>query len=84
MTTRRKDQLTAEVLADIDTGNRSIVAEDHAQSVLVDVEGKITNVDGVRDDLRKDGVVGGDSGLALLHLCEREGKSLVIAKSLLR
>lgn len=60
------------------------MAEDQAQSVLVDVVRQITNVDGVRDDLRKDGVVGGDSRLALLHLCEREGESLVTAKSLSR
>lgn len=60
------------------------MAKDQAQSVFVDVKRKITNVDGVRDDLREDGVVGGDSRLALLQLSEREGESFVVAKSLLQ
>lgn len=81
---RGRRQLTAEGLADLNIGNTTIVAEDQAQSVLVDVVRKITNVDGVRDDLREDGVVGRDSRLALLQLCKREGKSLVVAKSLVQ
>lgn len=81
---RGRRKLTAEGLADLNIGNTTIVAEDQAQSVLVDVVRKITNVDGVRDDLREDGVVGRDSRLALLQLCKREGKSLVVAKSLVQ
>jgi len=58
------------------------VAEDQEQGSLVDAVGKITDVDGVANNLRKNGAVRGKSRLTLLDLCEGEGESLVIAESL--
>ena len=66
----------------LDIRDASVVAEDQEQGSLVDAVGKIADVDGVANYLRKNGAVRGESRLALLDLCEGEGESLVIAESL--
>jgi hypothetical protein len=69
-------------LVQLDIQDVSIMAEDQEQGVLVDAVGKIADVDGVGNNVRKDGVVRGESRLALLYLGEGEGEGLVIAKGL--
>jgi hypothetical protein len=80
--TGERRRLTLLDLADFDIRDAAIVAEDQEQGVLVDVVREIADVDGVGNDLSKDGVVGSGSRLALLRLCEGEDKSRMIAKSL--
>lgn len=67
----------------LDIRDASVVAEDQEQGSLVDAVGKIADVDGVANNLRKNGAVRGESRLTLLDLCEGEGESLVVAESLL-
>jgi len=67
----------------LDIRDASVMAEDQEQGSLVDAVGKIADVDGVANNLRKNGAVRGESRLTLLDLREGEGESLVVAESLL-
>lgn len=65
-----------------DARDPAILAEDHEQVTLLNVVGQVANVDGIANDIWKDGVVGANSRLALVDLCEGEREGLVVAESL--